>query len=129
VRGTVTYRGKPLAGASVTFMAQGAPRAAVGKTDEAGNFQLTTFEPGDGAVPGTHSVTVKKYTSEPPPLPQVPPDGQLDPSVEERYTQAMAKWYETARFAVPKKYTDQKTTDLRFEVVSGEHDFKIELSD
>jgi hypothetical protein len=123
------YQGKPLTGASVTFMGQGAPRAAIGKTDEAGNFQLTTFEPGDGAVAGTHEVTVKKYASDPPPLPQASPDGTVDPAAERRYTAKMAGWLETARFAIPKKYTDQRTSDLRYEVVAGENDFKIELVD
>lgn len=129
VRGNVTYRGKPVAGASVTFMGPGAPRAAAGKTDEAGNFQLTTFEPNDGAVAGTHEVTVKKYASEPPQLPQAPADGVVDPEVEAQYTAAMARWLETARFAVPKKYTDRNTSDLRFEVVDGENEFNIELVD
>jgi len=129
VRGTVTYRDKPLEGARVTFLAPGAPRAAGGTTDEAGNFSLTTFEPNDGAIPGTHEVTVKKYETDPPLLPQAPADGELDPSVEAKYTLEMARWTETAKFAVPKKYTDRKTSDLRFEVVNGENDFKIELVD
>ena len=37
----------------------------MGMTDEAGNYQLTTFEPNDGAMVGTHVVTVNKYSTEP----------------------------------------------------------------
>lgn len=129
VRGTVTYRGQPLAGAAVTFMAEGASRAAVGKTDGAGSFQLTTYEPNDGAVAGTHVVTVKKYDSDPPPLPTSPPDGSADPAEEAKYTAAMARWQVTAKIAVPKKYTDRNTSDLRREVVAGENSFEIELVD
>jgi len=129
VRGNVTHRGKPVAGASVAFLTPGAPRAAVGTTDEAGNFRLTTFEPDDGAIPGTHEVTVKKYDTAPPKLPEAPASGELDPAVEDRYTAELARWTETARFAVPNKYTDRKTTDLHLEVVAGENDFKIELVD
>jgi hypothetical protein len=129
VRGTVTYHGQPLGGASVTFMADGASRAAIGKTDETGNFQLTTFKPNDGAVPGTHVVTVKKYDSDPPPLPTAQPDGAVDPAVEAKYTAAMARWLATAKIAVPKKYTTPRTSDLHREVVAGENTFEIELVD
>lgn len=129
VRGNITYQGKPLAGASVTFFADGASRAAVGKTDAAGSFQLTTYKPHDGAVPGLHVVTVKKYNTEPPPLPTAPPDGEVDPADEAKYTAAMVRWSETAKIAVPRRYTDQKTSDLRREVVAGENSFEIDLAD
>lgn len=129
VHGSVVYRGKPLSGAAVAFLAPGSPRVATGKTDDAGNFQLTTFEPNDGAVPGTHEVTVKKYVTDPPPLPAVPPGGEADPAVEARYTMDMARWLETAKFAIPEKYTDRTQSGLRFEVKEGENDFKIELVD
>jgi hypothetical protein len=128
VRGSVIYKGKPVPGASVTFMANGAPRAAVGKTDAAGNFQLTSFEPGDGAVAGMHEVTVKKYTTEPPPMP-TQQEADADPASADRYTAAMVRWTESAKFAVPKKYTDRNTSDLRYEVKEGDNDFKIELVD
>jgi hypothetical protein len=129
VRGNVIYHGKPLAGASITFFADGASRAAVGKTDETGNFQLTTYEQNDGAVPGTHVVTVKKYDSEPPPLPTAPADGAIDPAVEAKHTAAMAHWLKTAKIAVPQKYADRNTSDLRRDVVEGENVFEIELQD
>ena len=61
VRGEVTYLGKPVVGATVAFLCHGAPRPAMGTTDATGTYQLTTFEPDDGAVIGTHVVTVKKY--------------------------------------------------------------------
>jgi hypothetical protein len=109
-------------------MGQGAPRAAVGKTDAAGNFQLTTFETNDGAVPGMHEVTVKKYTTDPPPMPTVQ-EAEADPASADRYTTALVRWTESAKFAVPKKYTDRATSDLRFEVTDRDNDFKIELVD
>jgi hypothetical protein len=129
VRGSVSYQGKPLPGASVTFMADGASRAAVGKTDAAGHFQLTTFEENDGAVPGTHVVTIKKYDSDPPPLPAIPPGGAVDPADEAKYTAAMARWVGTAKLAIPRRYADRNATDLRREVVAGENSFEIDLVD
>ncbi|NLX95025.1 MAG: carboxypeptidase regulatory-like domain-containing protein [Rhodopirellula sp.] len=59
VTGTVTYRGQPVEGATVTFYAD-KNRPAYGTTDAAGRFQLTTFSPNDGVVAGTHKVTIVK---------------------------------------------------------------------
>jgi hypothetical protein len=58
--GTVTLDGKPLAGAGVLLMPERGGRPATGTTDEAGHFRLSTFEPGDGALLGKHTVTVIK---------------------------------------------------------------------
>lgn len=58
VSGTITYQGKPLAGADVSFFAEKAPRAASGKTDAEGKYKLTMFESNDGAFPGRNVVTV-----------------------------------------------------------------------
>jgi hypothetical protein len=60
VRGTVTLDGKPLRGAVVTFVPSGEKgRAASGATQADGSFQLTTFKPDDGALPGDYKVTVR----------------------------------------------------------------------
>jgi hypothetical protein len=47
-------------GATVAFYSETATKPATGTTDSAGRFELTTIEPGDGAVAGEHSVTVSK---------------------------------------------------------------------
>lgn len=60
VAGTVTLKGAPLEGATVTFAATGAGRSAAGTTDAKGKFSLTSLNPGDGAMPGEYTVTVKK---------------------------------------------------------------------
>ncbi|NOY42734.1 MAG: carboxypeptidase regulatory-like domain-containing protein [Planctomycetes bacterium] len=59
VSGTVTYQGKLIEHASVTFFPQGA-RSATGRTDAEGRFELTTFGLNDGAVEGNYRVTVVK---------------------------------------------------------------------
>src|SRR5688500_2528437 len=60
VKGTVHYEGQPLPKASVTFLTQDSSgRDAHGFTDENGVFQLTTFEPNDGALPGKYKVIVQ----------------------------------------------------------------------
>ena len=62
VEGLVTFDGKPLAGAAVVFVPQGAGRDATGQTDAAGRFEMSTFEPGDGVLPGTYKVTITPAT-------------------------------------------------------------------
>src|SRR5262245_61620995 len=63
VRGQVTYHGKPVSGASVAFLCAGAPRPATAITDELGQYRLTTFSANDGAIIGTHVVTVRKLAA------------------------------------------------------------------
>jgi len=66
VKGSVTYKGKTLAGATVVFHPRDgispSRRAATGLTDSTGRFVLTTLKPGDGAVAGSFLVTVEKTT-------------------------------------------------------------------
>ncbi len=61
VSGQVTQGDEPVAGATVTFVPTGSGKAATGITDESGNYTLTTFKAGDGAVPGTYGVKIVKF--------------------------------------------------------------------
>jgi hypothetical protein len=64
VKGVVTFDNKPLPNAFVTFVAQDkGGHDAHGMTDASGAFQLSTFQPRDGALPGLYKVTV--HYSEP----------------------------------------------------------------
>jgi len=59
VAGIVALDGKPFSGATVTFSpAEGSGKSASGRSEEDGSFQLTTFKPDDGAVPGEYKITV-----------------------------------------------------------------------
>ena len=58
VRGVVTLKGNPIANADITFLNAEANRGAFGKTNEKGEYQLTTYTSFDGAVPGKHSVSI-----------------------------------------------------------------------
>lgn len=68
VSGTVTYQGKPLEGAMVTFVpADGVQvEAATGITDSSGKFKLTTYTADDGANAGDFLVKVAKYDGKKP---------------------------------------------------------------
>jgi hypothetical protein len=57
VSGQVLIDGKPLAAGIIRVIPDGA-RPAMSYLDENGRFDLTTFNQGDGCVPGTHKVVV-----------------------------------------------------------------------
>jgi hypothetical protein len=58
VKGKVTFKGKPVTKGAVTFEPDGMGKEAHGDIQPDGTFELTTYKPGDGAVPGTHRVAV-----------------------------------------------------------------------
>ena len=57
--GSVTWNGEPAAGALVTLHSLSHNVAASGRTDGKGEFALTTWRQGDGAVAGDHRVTIE----------------------------------------------------------------------
>ncbi len=64
VKVTVTYKGQPVADATVTFINQeGEAAPAYGKTDAHGVAKMKTYVEGDGAVLGPHKVTIMKVES------------------------------------------------------------------
>ncbi len=62
-KGVVTLDGKPLAGYTVTFASTQDMRPAWGTTDEEGRFELTTYNPGDGALRGEYKVVLTSPTA------------------------------------------------------------------
>jgi hypothetical protein len=60
VTGKITFKGKPVEEAIVTFMSTTGGRSASGKTEKDGSFQLTTNRTGDGAIPGEYKITIAK---------------------------------------------------------------------
>ncbi len=108
VRGTVTYKGKPVPNGTVNFV-PAAGSAATGEIGPDGSYTLTTFRKGDGAVLGTHKVVIvamqdttnlaiEASTPLPPPI-------------------------------VPVKYTSLATTDLQVEVKDQENTINFVLED
>lgn len=119
--GFVTYKGKPLADATVIFHPQAgistARRAAAGVTDSAGRFKLTTLKPGDGAVAGPFFVTVHKTM-------RVMPDAkkQLPNEYGERIEMAIEKPL------IPEKYFSPETSGFSAEIKpSGRNEFSFSL--
>ncbi|MGD9856481.1 MAG: carboxypeptidase-like regulatory domain-containing protein [Planctomycetaceae bacterium] len=60
ISGRVTLKGEPVEGAILIFHSTAKELSAQGRTDADGNYSVTTYEDGDGAVLGEHIVTVRK---------------------------------------------------------------------
>ena len=120
--GTVKFRGQPVAGAGVCFLSKTGP-AASGATDAQGRFQLTTFDPNDGARAGTYAVTVTKRvqgSSE-----DVPGALRIEKGGKEGSKEVVF----IATF-LPDRYGDLKRTPLSAVVSPGnKNDFTFELTD
>jgi hypothetical protein len=117
VEGTVTLDGQPVEGAMVSFLPEnGTGRAATGMTDPDGTFQLTTFQEGDGALPGTYRVIVTRTDAIPePPEPLRPGNAQ---KVREHYRQVMA--HRDKRSSLPAVYGDETKTPFAITVPTRE---------
>ena len=111
VSGQIKLNGQPLAGVEVNFFAEKAPRAATGKTDSEGKYQLTMFQANDGAIPGKNMVTVTMPTEA----------VSMDQMMSGKPTAAPAPKF-------PSVYSNPSSTPFSYEVQSGSNvnvDFDI----
>lgn len=121
--GTVTLNGDIVADAAVLFIPQKGPTAR-GRTNEKGEFVLTSYTDKDGAVAGKHAVVVTKT------------EGGDDPVSEEGDTEESASAdllvddVAEPKSFIPAEYTSAATTSVVFEVTTdGEKNkFSIELT-
>tara|TARA_R110002095_G_scaffold216308_1_gene213012 strand:+ start:3967 stop:4506 length:540 start_codon:yes stop_codon:yes gene_type:complete len=58
VSGKITFEGEPLQRGTIVFFPESGKRNATGEIKEDGTYTLTTYENGDGAFPGAHTVTI-----------------------------------------------------------------------
>ncbi len=124
VKVTVTYKGKPVADAIVTFVNQeGEAAPAYGKTDAQGVAKIKTYVEGDGAVPGPHKVTITKTetsgggstTSQS--SPDYVPPGEGGTPVP------------TVKHLIPEKYGLLATSNLTADVKEGKNEITFDLTD
>lgn len=110
--GTVTYQGKPVADASVSFQHSEGKVSATGKTDAQGKFKLSTYGADDGAPAGKYRVTVAVSgvkEIEPGVLAPIPEGGVQSP--------------------IPPKYSNPTESGLDVEVpAAGSSDLKVDLN-
>jgi hypothetical protein len=106
VTGTVNLDGSAIEGATV-ILSPTEGRPAIGTTDANGKFTLKTFEDGDGALPGNHSVTITKVVTS---------GGEADP--EDEMIMGEADDIKT-QYIIPPRYGDAKLSGLKCEVKDG----------
>ena len=149
VTGTVTLDGNPVEGAVITFMPDdGENKPAIATSLADGNYSLTTFKTGDGAMLGSYKIKVFKYTL---------PDGGMSPygnpaeeveeapakdpadmtieeqlaAMEQGYTAQDAKPQgkeEVAKNQLPEKFANHTNSGLAYTVVDGDNTYNIELT-
>lgn len=118
---TITYKGSPVSGATVTFITAEEPKAATGITNDSGVATLTTYQANDGAIIGSNIVTVSKM--------------EVDPEAEKPLkdpSQADVVGYtplSPLKSLIPKKYSMPGTSGIQETVAKGKNSFKYELTD
>jgi hypothetical protein len=116
VSGTVSYQGTPLSRYQVLFAPTDGRRPASGISDEQGHFVLSTNAEGDGAVPGSHRVTV--FWAGPPPTDSTGAESPIEDPAK------MPK----QPLPVPAKYGDPEKSGLTETVPEdGTDQIKIDL--
>lgn len=134
VTGTVTQGASPVEGATVTFVPSGSGKSAVGITDSSGKYALTTFESGDGAVPGEYKVRVAKF-DRPQDIELETPGGEVDADSEDGGLVEMPADYtggedvseSEPKNLLPEKYNNTSNTPLQYSVTEGENTYDISL--
>lgn len=133
VSGTVTLEGKPVDGAIVTFVSSENKKNAVGSTNAKGEFKLSTFGPGDGALPGSYKVTISKTDEAAAPPATTPPPGVIaGGEISESYVPpantAGGKKGSGPKNLLPAKYANEQTSGLVATVAENDQNkFDFEL--
>lgn len=111
VRGVVLLDDKPIPGAMVTYIPlAGNGRQAQGFTQADGSFQLTTFQPNDGALPGSYKITVQVLDAV-----EVPGGAASSRQGMEAAAKAQ-QGQKPSRFKLPSGYGDPARTPLKGQV-------------
>ena len=127
VSGTVSYVGKPVEGATISFIGKGSERPATAISNADGKYDLYTLDT-HGALPGTYSVVVSKTEA---PADSVNKDAGFDASGKdlsmEQSAANVGKPTPKAKQLLPAKYGSASTTTLSFEVKNAGNVFDIKL--
>lgn len=116
VSGKVAFKGQAVAGATVVFVPDGHTQAATGQTDSSGAYQLQTYSPNDGAVPGKYKVTITKVEVT-----------STDTSQESRVDNTAVT---EQKWLVPQKYGNSEASGLTADVTEGgKNNFDFELTE
>jgi hypothetical protein len=100
VAGQVLIDGKPLAHGEIQFISKSG-RPSIGKLDKDGRFRLSCYEENDGALLGSHKVTI---------------------TAAEGLGPTQTRWF------APKKYSDYRTSGLTEEITGPKEDLVIKIT-
>jgi hypothetical protein len=121
VEGSVKYKGQPVEGANVELRTDGGDLIAVGITDPAGKFRLTTGQGKDAVPHGTYKAVVSKFEA-----PKATEGVKVDPSsggmskdVIKMMAGSMGK-KDPPKNSLPERFGSPKTTTLSVTVPSAE---------
>lgn len=121
VSGRVTHGGEAVAEALVVFYPTTANAAAAqARTDADGRYELTSFRPSDGAVPGSYIVLVTKQLAE----------NEMTPQESRAYFDRTGTPppLPTYKDLLPKKYGSHETSGLTAEVTAdGDNQLDFDL--
>ena len=102
--GTVTYKGKPVVGASMTFIPDDTTlRPAIALTDADGRYVMETYEPKDGAAVGSGRIAISLRG----------PSKKVKPGMGDAALEQLA---EAGDPLVPIRYFDPDKSGLRYDV-------------
>jgi hypothetical protein len=119
VSGTVRYRGKPVANASVVFLPKTPDtRAAAVTTDADGDYRLSTYGVNDGAVVGSFQVSI---------VARAPYDGPVPEGMSSAYAKEV--FQNSGQPVIPERYFSPNTSGLTAEVKPGANVFDFPLPD
>lgn len=124
--GTVTLDGSPVERASITFYPLDGQKPANATTDANGAFQLTSFNAGDGATPGSFGVAIQKFPAIE--IEAVPGGKPFDESNNTDEGPALGSEKDPVT-ELPEKYSNYEKSGLSATVTTdGENVFNFELT-
>jgi hypothetical protein len=122
--GTVTYRGELVKQGTVNFTpTTGDGRAALGSIND-GAYSLTTFSPGDGALPGTYKVSIISKEVD---LSKAQAASKAAGAGIDEF--AVAKAVRKSKPLIPTKYASPDTSGLTREIKAETNTLDFELTD
>ena len=120
VTGTVTYKGQPVAGATISFIPDGGERPAAAISAAGGKYDLATLDL-DGAMPGNYTVLVRKLDVA---------AGSTAPVSMEEALKLNSRPPAPPKELLPAKYGDVARSPLKFEVKAGQKNvIDLQLAD
>jgi hypothetical protein len=123
VTGTITLDGEPVEGAHIRFSPEAGGPAAFAVSDRRGRYELRTFDPGDGAVPGKYGISATKEVTEA--GMEFDSQAELEAYVKEHGERPPKG--ETVS-VLPEKYSSPGTSELTAEItVAKKNRFDLEL--